>query len=475
MKQLLLLLLVFWPFILPAQATAINADNCDGQSDELVVVGNITLEGNSVTRDKIVFREIEFKSGDTLSFSQLCNLSKLSKENLLNRSLFNFVYIDLFRRDSSMVVDVKLRMIERWYVWPLPIFELADRNFNAWWANRDFSRVNYGIFVTHDNFRGRMEKLKLLIRAGYDQDYSLLYEIPYLTKEQNIGVGIQVGLSRSREISYQTTGNKQLYYKNEDTYAREAFYLKLMASYRISYRYLHQLYLGYENFKFSDTIIQLNPRFMGAQTANQSKFFTLLYLYKHDFRDSKPYPLDGHYFDFEFSKYGFGLLENAPDFFYLKATFDWYTPLNKRWFWATNVTGKFSGGQTQPYYLQRGLGYQNNFVRSYELYVIDGNDFGLMKSNLKFNLIKPKTRTIPLIPTEKFSKIHYALYVNLFLDLGYAHQPHSDPTNLLTNELLVGSGIGLDLVTYYDLVFRLEYSRNKLNEYGFFIHFTAPI
>lgn len=474
-QYLLLFVIVLWPVLILAQAIAIGDENCEGQRDRVVVVGEIQLEGNDVTRDKIVLRELEFQSGDTLLFSKLCTMSKLSKENLLNRSLFNFVYIDLLADENSVIVAVKVRMIERWYVWPLPIFELADRNFNAWLESRDFSRVNYGVFITHNNFRGRMEKLKLLLRAGYNQNYSLLYEIPYLTREQNIGVGIQAGFSRSREISYQTSDNKQLNYKNEDAYAREAFYLKLMASYRIGYRYLHQIYLGYENFKFLDTITRLNPQFMGMQTGSESKFFTLLYIYKHDFRDSKPYPLDGHYFDFEFSKYGFGLLEKAPDFFYLKATFDWYKPLSKRWFWASNITGKFSGGERQPYYLQRGLGFQNDFVRSYELYVIDGTDFGLFKNNLKFNLIKPKIRTIPLIPSEKFSKIHYALYLNLFLDMGYAHQKFDDKINSLTNDLLIGTGIGLDLVTYYDMVFRLEYSRNRMDEYGFFIHFIAPI
>lgn len=476
MKLSLLLLHFFLlPIILLAQVEDISDENCSEQADRLVVVGSILLEGNDVTRDKIVYREMEFATGDTLPYKELCRLSKLSKENLLNRSLFNFVYIDLIDNQVTDVVDLKVRMIERWYVWPLPIFELADRNFNAWWDSRDFSRVNYGVFITHNNFRGRMEQLKLLLRAGYDQKYSLLYEIPYLTKAQNIGIGIQAGFSRSREISYQTVDNKQLFYKNEEEYAKEAFVLKLLTSYRIGYRRLHQLYLGYESFNFADSILLLNQQFMGENKDSKSNFFSLLYIYKLDFRDSKPYPLEGHYFDFEFGKYGFGLLEKAPDFFYAKATFDWYKPLSKRWFWATSVTGKFSGGGKQPYYLRKGLGFQNDFVRSYELYVIDGNDFGLLKNNLKFNLVKPKIRTIPLIPTEKFSKIHFALYVNVFLDLGYADQGFNDFVNPLSNDLLVGTGVGLDFVTYYDMVFRLEYSRNKMNEYGFFVHFMAPI
>jgi hypothetical protein len=42
-----------------------------------------------------------------------------------------------------LLVDVN----ERWYTFPVPIFELSDRNFNEWWQNynHDFRRVNYGL------------------------------------------------------------------------------------------------------------------------------------------------------------------------------------------------------------------------------------------------------------------------------------------------------------------------------------------
>ena len=49
-------------------------------------------------------------------------------------------------------VDVMVDVKERWYIFPLPIFELADRNFNEWWKTRDFSRTNYGLSVVQNNF-----------------------------------------------------------------------------------------------------------------------------------------------------------------------------------------------------------------------------------------------------------------------------------------------------------------------------------
>ncbi len=81
------------------------------------------------------------------------------------------------------------------------------------------------------------------------------------------------------------------------------------------------------------------------------------------------------------------------------------------------------------------------------------------------------------IKTEKFSKVHYAFYINLFTDIGFVYEAYRDPAlkNTFENELLVGYGIGLDFVTYYDIVIRLEFSANNKWEKGVFLHFRAPI
>jgi hemolysin activation/secretion protein len=144
--------------------------------------------------------------------------------------------------------------------------------------------------------------------------------------------------------------------------------------------------------------------------------------------------------------------------------------LSKLFYLGTYWSGKFSAVRDQPYYYQRGLGYGSNFVRGYELYVIDGQSYGLIKNTLKFNLLPTKTVRVKFLKTEKFNKIHYALYLNWFLDVGYVDNYRNSNVNPLNNDLLVGTGFGLDLVTYYDIVLRLEASMNKEKEVGFFIH-----
>ncbi len=42
--------------------------------------------------------------------------------------------------------------------------------------------------------------------------------------------------------------------------------------------------------------------------------------------------------------------------------------------------------------------------------------------------------------------------------------------NSLQNTLLYTCGVGFDMVTFYDFVFRLEFSVNQLGEKGLFFH-----
>jgi len=49
------------------------------------------------------------------------------------------------------------------------------------------------------------------------------------------------------------------------------------------------------------------------------------------------------------------------------------------------------------------------------------------------------------------------------------------PENPLNGKFLAGAGLGVDFVTYYDKVFRVEYTLNAEGESGFFLHFMAAI
>ena len=80
------------------------------------------------------------------------------------------------KREIGLSLEVK----ESWYIYPAPIFELADRSFNVWWKemNCDFDRVNYGIRIDHLNLTGRKDKFKIKFQQGYTRKYELEYNFP---------------------------------------------------------------------------------------------------------------------------------------------------------------------------------------------------------------------------------------------------------------------------------------------------------
>ena len=467
------IILVFFHLTLLCQnkESASIASSANPLNDSLITIGSISLSGNKITYDKIIFRELEFTSGDQLSVSFLDSLINKSRQNLMNRSIFNFVTIS--KNSQEQVVDVEVAVVERWYIWPIPIINTAGRNINAWWETKDFERLNYGIDLRVENFRGRLEKLNILVQGGFDQTLAAKWTIPYLTKKQFMGIGIGGGYQRNREIIVATEENKPVYYEPEDGYAQKRGFASLDLTFRPKFNFLHTLSLGFDHYSFNDSLIETYPDF--AFDDSKYNFITLGYEYKHDFRDYKPYPLDGYYFGFAVIKQGFGITGNDIDTWSISAVVDQYVPIYNRWYFAYSFTALITSEKEKPYFLTPGFGYLGMEIRGYELYIINGQEFGLFKSNLKFEIIPKTVKRIKGIKTEKFGKIFYALYANLFFDFGYANDIYEDGLNPLANQLLWGTGVGIDFVTYYDLVIRFEYTLNKQGDHGFFINLVAPI
>jgi len=60
-------------------------------------------------------------------------------------------------------------------------------------------------------------------------------------------------------------------------------------------------------------------------------------------------------------------------------------------------------------------------------------------------------------------------------DMGYASDLQTWQNNALGNQLLWTLGAGVDIISFYDIVIRLEYSINKQNQTGFYLGLVAPI
>jgi hypothetical protein len=78
------------------------------------------------------------------------------------------------------------------------------------------------------------------------------------------------------------------------------------------------------------------------------------------------------------------------------------------------------------------------------------------------------------MPAEQFRHIPISIYLKTYADLGYVQNyPYYEELDIntrLSNNVLAGTGFGLDVVGFYDIVLRFEYSFNAEGEQGFFFH-----
>lgn len=444
-----------------------------------VTVNSIELIGNTRTHNHIVNRELLFSKADVFlpdEFSKRVNQSRL---NLLNTSLFNFVTIDTASSGLSadtLSMNIKISLLERWYIWPEPILQNSDRNFNAWWQSHDLTRINVGLNTKWFNFTGRMDELDAIVQLGKNHRLVLAYQIPYLNNRKTAGIGFEVGYTLKREVGYATSNDKLVYAFSSQGLAAER-YFSINTTYRNNIFTTHQLVAGLRKISFSDSLLRMNPDYSYTKT-DEPVFFNLYYKLKIDHRDIKYYPLTGWYADLELNKAGIGFkFEKPVNTAWAKTTTRVFAKLAPRWYTGISFIGKVSSSAVQPYFLIEGLGYNRDYVRGYQYNVIDGKHYSLMRSTVKFALIPEREHKIGFIPSPKFSRIHIAMYLTAFADAGYVWQPQWVGlfNNKLPKTLLAGTGIGVDLVTYYDKVVRIEYAINKSGKSSIFIHFVAGI
>jgi len=442
-------------------------------------VNSIKVIGNTRTKASIILRELTFKRGDTIPYSQWEETKLRSKNNLHNTALFNFVDFDTLSNITGGT-NITINVVERWYIWPVPVFQLEERNFNVWWDqdHRSLSKVDYGFVISDNNSRGRKEILKIKLQFGYTQQWGVSYIIPYITKNQDLGLQFNFTSSQNKEIAYTSSGNILTFLSTPNSVLQQQYTSALDLTFRQGLYNTHYLELNFSACYINDTILKLSSNYL-PYNLTQTAFFGGKYFFKRDVRDRAAYPLEGYYFDFSLNDYGFSVpvpKEKGFNITYLQSSIHIYWKITDQLYYSAMAEGKVSVNGSQPYYLQRGLGYGNDFVRGYEYYVIDGNNYAIVKNEIKYRILNVPVQQLPIKGIPQFDKAYYAFYITAFSDWGYVGA--ADPNvqnNFLANTPLWGNGVGIDFVAYYDIVLRFEYSFNQLNQQGFFLHFLADM
>lgn len=442
-------------------------------ADEVFIVNTIQVDGNKVTKTSTILRELSFNIGDTLTLSEFNQKVTQSELNITSQWLFNF--IDFEVSYSGNLIDVVIKVVERWYVWPYPILEISERNFNVFWDSlrlsnfTDFSRLNYGIFLNWYNFRGNNELLKLKFRKGYKEHYLFEYDIPYINRSKTLGSIFLVEWFRMKQFHFNTIDNKLLYTELEDDHLNSwnaSICLQLKKHLNTTHRFIIQ----HSGVDCPPNVLLLNQTFLPFRSS-MFQYSKLEYHFENEKRNSISYPIEGSFNEVLLSYYkGVGNdFQNVS----LSAKSEYHFTLKPRLHLGNSIKLKWQSNNQLPYVLNESLGFED-YLRGYEYYVIDGETFGISKTAIKYELI-PKTKLqLPYLKMDQFKKAFYSVYFSIFADMGMVLNHQHKKINDLNNIWLASQGVSIDFVTYYDKLIRLEYARNHLNEWGVYIHFSNP-
>jgi len=444
------------------------------QERQSVIVNEIVLEGNRKTKRATILREMNLREGDTVAISDLPTILETNRLQLLNTGLFILVKLNVTDwKEMTGSIKISVKMQENWFFYPAPIFELADRNFNVWWVeqNRSLSRVNYGMRFYHINLTGRKDRLKTVVQFGFTRKYELSYTLPSIGNNPNLGMVVEAFYAENKNIGYKTVSNELLFEKFNDKILLRRFRVGGGLLYRKGLFQYHTAKINYHENNIDDFVIEnLNDKyFLNDET--QQRLFYFSYNYTFDNRDFKPYPHKGQLLSLTFEKEGFGVFKDRNGM-YLTAAYFKYFPISKKLSLETKTKTRVALlRNTQPYNNYWALGYEEDFLRGYEYYVIDGLDYIYLKTSLRLEIFRREIDWGKLMFVPQFKVMPFQVYLSLNNDFGITNDTQFHEDNPLGSTPLYGGGLGIDFVFYNDKIIQFQYSINHLGENGLFLHY----
>ncbi len=459
-----------------------SVDSIGAQSAAPMYIDTIRIEGNKHTRANIILRELPFKKGDTCQASQLVSWFEESKRTLMNTMLFQEVVVASARvflpiqegvpgANSVDRIQVKVRVRERVNIYPIFFVEPIDRNLNQWLFEQRASldRINFGAQLFLNNTTGRADRTIATLYQGYTQQIALSYERPYLGKQLKWGLRVGFSVGRNKEVNVETVNDKQVFLRDPDRFIRhfEQVYGELQYRPRINTR--HSFGFQWMQDRVADTVRLRNPNFY-PKGESRIRYPRLQYTLNYQRVDYLPYPMKGSLAQLQLARAGIGSSVSMWEI-HAKAMMHW--PIAPKWSWAWSVYAGWKSPSDQPFVNRRFLGYGTQFLSGYEYNVVDGISGGLTRVMLTRQWINHTIR-IHFFKDKEPIRIPVRLMSRAFMQTGYVHDPAVPVGGRLANQWQYSGGVGLDLLLFYDVLLRLEYSVNRFGENGLFLHRKYP-
>lgn len=431
-----------------------------------IKISSIKVAGNKHTKSFIIERELPFAVGDTLLKKDLPQIFKQAAIQVYNINLFIETKIDsVVTAQNTLAITVKVK--ERWYIYPQPQFSLIDRNFNEWYRTykADIKRVVYGMNFTHDNFSGRRDVLSITALSGYARNLSFSYSNPYSNSKLTEGYSIFASYTENKEVGYKTSYNEiPQVYKN-GLFVRKNFNAGGSYNRRRNAFKRDGLGIDFNYIKVNDSITSFyNPTYFNNEKSNQS-FLDFSYGLAYANTNKNNYPTKGVIYNYNITKRGFGF-SGGINTLILNGSYSKYFTHKNNFYSSIKFAGNLKLPFEQAFINRRAIGFGNLNMRGLELYIIDGVAAATMNYTFSKKLFYVKIpvpfniKVLPYIP--------FTVYAKAYTDVGFSYMPQNYSSRL-NNKFLHTAGIGIDVLSIYDAVFKINFSFNQLGEKGLFL------
>jgi len=385
---------------------------------------SIEIMGNKKTKPSTILREMEQKKNDLLDLNKI----EADRKRIQNLNLFNRVII--VGQPDEQGVRLVISVTEQWYLFPYPIFHINEK---------DWSKISYGIGLTHLNFRGRAETLSFEAKLGYNPKVELSYTNPWIAGRHNLLTSINGFYNRI----------KSKHYENEDVKENH-----IEGNWTLGKRYGHHmytmLYLGYREITFSPPVSgeTLSP-------SGRDRFPIAGVGLYWDYRDLTEYPHSGWRLSLYASKAGYGAI--PVNYSWTGMEVSKYFPVFGQATLALRGSASLSQGKI-PIYDRIYLGYSER-IRGHFFETFEGENRALGGLAFRFPLIP--IRYYDLSDMEYLTDLKFGISMGFFIDTGMVW---FQDEKIKSNKLISGYGFGLHFHLPYIYVLRVDLAFDEEGE-----------
>jgi outer membrane protein assembly factor BamA len=424
---------------------------CDTIKELQIFLNRIIIDGNDVTDDEIILRELSIKENSYLNLEDLQN----DVQRIYNLGLFTKVDIlpvPIGENKINLIIQVE----ESFYFLPVPIGGFRDNEFKKFWG---------GINFMWRNFRGRNETIGLNFGLFYEPFINLYYSVPWIGEKEHFFSSLGAGYSvNENQSTVSENGNSN----NSGVTFIENYKIKNFKGNLAFGKYITKSFYSYVKFSYNYSNVSEYKEGRTFSEDGIDQYPNLNFVLGYDTRDIVEYTTYGSLYKVIYMKYGF--FNNNINFNKFKVDFRKYIPIkitNDYTFTiATRFLNSIAFGGRIPSYLHEFFGY-NEIIRGWKTILFEGeNQMGIF-NEIRIPLLIPgyvKGEDHPFIKNISFLKnfnYKYGIFLTLFFDMGGVWNKND---NFFKTRFRNGFGTGLNFIMPFGFVGRLDLAFRKDDE-----------